>query len=67
MPLLRLRHHIAVGELSHLVTDSRERLLQSAVSDHGIVVVADELDQMRSALGAPVHQTFERSRQLCGD
>ncbi len=68
MPVLRLRHHLAVGELAHLVADRGERLVEPAIADRRLVVPAHQLDQAGPALDvARRHQPFERPRHALGD
>jgi hypothetical protein len=40
MPLLRVRDHVAVGELAHLIANAVERLVEPAIADRGVLVVA---------------------------
>ena len=45
MPLLRMRHHLAFGELAHLLADGFERIIEAAGTDGRVVSELHQLDQ----------------------
>jgi hypothetical protein len=49
MPLVRMRHHLVVGELAHFLADRIERFVESAGTDRRLRVRADQLKQPRPA------------------
>jgi hypothetical protein len=68
VPLVRLRHHLAVGELAHLIANRRQRLVETAVADGGTMMRSHQLDQARAALNIPGRvQVPKRPGQPRGD
>ncbi len=50
VPLLGARHHLAVGELAHLVAHGVEEVVETAVADRGVGVIGHQCDQAGAIL-----------------
>ena len=59
-----MRNDLARGELAHLLADRFQRVVESAIADHGLVLLADQFDQARAPRGgvAVRDQSFDRWR-----
>ena len=64
VPLVRMRHHFALGELAHLVAHRFERLVEPAVADGRAMMLAHQRDEPRAVLRgvAGRDQLFDRRR-----
>ena len=49
MPIVGMRHHLALGELAHLLADRIERIVEPAIADRHAVMAAHQLDEPRAA------------------
>ena len=61
MPLLRLWRDFAVGELAHFPADRRQRVVQAAVADGGVVMFAHKLDQTSAVLALRGGERLQRA------